>query len=101
MHQAGHRGGVDDPSVPLLLEERHESPAATHDTKQVDVDDPLPVLDVENIDPATCGYTRIVEKQVKTAPVFFDPGSGLLPITVVSHVQTQVADFTALAWFGK
>ncbi len=66
-------GGVDDVAGPLPLEHRRERPAAADHAHQVDVDDPVPLVQRLDVDPAAGRDAGVVDQHVQPAPVLLAP----------------------------
>ena len=75
VHEPGERGDVDDPARALALEHRHEGAAAADHAEQVDLDDPLPLVEPGHVDPAAAGDAGVVDQEVEPAPALLDPGA--------------------------
>jgi len=90
MHETGRRRGVDDVAGALRLEHRRKGAAPADHPEEVDVDDPLPLFHVGQLDPATRGDTGVVEKKVEAVPARLDPREGGRPVLVAAHVQAPV-----------
>ena len=75
VHEPGERGDVDDPAGPLPLEHRRERATAAHHAEQVDLDDPLPLVEPGHVDPAAAGDAGVVDEDVEPAPALLDRAS--------------------------
>ena len=90
VHQPGERGHVDDVPGALLLEHRHEGARAAHDTEQVDLGDPAPLLEGGHVQASTAGHAGVVDQQVEASPLGEHLLPGERPVVVAGHVQREV-----------
>ena len=87
VHQPGQRGGVDDVTAALRLHHRDERAAPADDAEQVDVDDPLPLVDADHVDPPARRDAGVVDEDVEPAPLLLDPCERCGPVVVRRHVE--------------
>ena len=79
----------------LLLELRDESLTDPHHSQQIDIDDPLPLLDGFTGDAATGGDSGIVDDHINPLPVFLQLFTNGQHVAVPSDITMAIQAFAA------
>ena len=90
VHETGERGDVDQVAGALLLEHRDEGLRAADQAEQVDVGDPLPLLERAAVHASAAGDAGVVHEHVEAAPPLADGVDRRRPVVVGGDVEDQV-----------
>src|SRR4051812_16190567 len=90
IHQPGHRRNIHDMAASLGLKQRYKRLASTNYTQQVDVNDPLPVIEGRLINFSVSRDSCIVYEKVQPSPSRPKLLQQSFKTAVLTHITVEV-----------